>query len=56
MARKPVPHNKRAKAAGISLPPDLTKVARRFAYEQGMSLSAFVRTLIIARLAEENAQ
>lgn len=53
MARKPVPQNKRAKAAGISLPPDITKAARKLAYDQGISLSAFVRMLLIQRIAEE---
>ena len=52
MARKPVPENKRAKAAGISLPPDITKAARKAAYQQGVSLSAFVRMLLIEKLSE----
>lgn len=56
MARKPLPENKRAKAAGISLPPDLIKTARKIAYSQGVSLSAYVRMLLIQKVAEDSAQ
>ena len=55
MANRPVPAGKKAKAAGISLPPDLIKDARKHAYEKGMSLSGFVRQLLIERLGEEAA-
>jgi|LakMenE01Jun11ns_1017448.scaffolds.fasta_scaffold9853899_3 hypothetical protein len=55
MARKQVPQNKRAKGAGISLPPDLIRAARKIAYGQGMSLSAYVRQLLLERLNGEAA-
>ena len=56
MAKKTVPAGKKAKAAGISLPPDLIKEARKHAYGKGMSLSGFVRQLLIERLSGEVAR
>lgn len=50
MAQRKLPPHKRSKAAGISLPPDIIREARKHAYAQGMSLSMFVRTLLIQRL------
>jgi len=55
MARKPVAENKRAKAAGISLPSDLIRVARKAAFQKGMSLSSYVRVLLLEKLNEESA-
>jgi len=55
MARKTVAENKKAKAAGISLPGDLIRVARRVAFQKGMSLSSYVRVLLVQKLNEENA-
>jgi hypothetical protein len=55
MANRPVPDNRKAKAAGISLPPQLINQARKHAYKRGMSLSGFVRQLLIERLGEEAA-
>ena len=55
MAKKAVPAGKKSKAAGISLPPQLINQARKHAYQRGMSLSGFVRQLLIERLGEEAA-
>jgi len=55
MARKPVPENKRAKSAGISLPPDVIRAARKVAFQKGMSLSSYVRVLLVQKLSEEAA-
>jgi hypothetical protein len=55
MARKPVAENKKAKAAGISLPGDLIRVARKAAFQKGMSLSSYVRVLLVEKLNEEAA-
>ncbi len=55
MANKQVPPQKRAKSAGISLPPLLTKTARKHAYSKGMSLSGLVRQLLLEHLAEKEA-
>jgi hypothetical protein len=55
MANRPVPENKKAKAAGISLPPPLINQARKHAYQRGMSLSGFVRQLLIEKLEKEAA-
>jgi predicted DNA binding CopG/RHH family protein len=55
MARKPVAENKRAKAAGISLPSDLIRAARKAAFQQGMSLSSYVRVLLMKKLNGEAA-
>jgi signal transduction histidine kinase len=56
MANRPVPENKKAKAAGISLPPQLINQARKHAYQRGMSLSGFVRHLLIEKLEKEAAK
>ena len=45
-----VPPHKKAKSAGISLPPQITASARKLAYSKGLSLSAFVRSLLIKEL------
>jgi hypothetical protein len=50
MAQRKLPPHKKSRAAGISLPPDIIREARKHAYAQGMSLSMFVRSLLIARL------
>jgi hypothetical protein len=50
MANKSIPPHKRAKSAGISLPPQLTATARKVASMKGLSLSAFVRGLLIKEL------
>jgi hypothetical protein len=50
MANKPVPENRKAKSAGISLPPQITTSARKLAYSKGLSLSAFVRSLLIKEM------
>jgi predicted DNA binding CopG/RHH family protein len=55
MARKPVAENKKAKAAGISLPSDLIRVARKTAFQKGMSLSSYVRVLLVEKLSGEEA-
>ena len=55
MANRPVPDNRKAKAAGISLPPQLINAARKHAYGRGMSLSGFVRQLLIEKLEKEAA-
>jgi len=52
MARKPIPASKRAKSAGISLPPDLIRTARKAAFQKGQSLSAFVRAMLARELGE----
>jgi hypothetical protein len=51
MAQRKVPPHKRSKAAGISLPPEIIREARKHAYAQGMSLSGFVRMLLLQRLS-----
>lgn len=53
MANRPVPENRKAKAAGISLPPQLINQARKHAYQRGMSLSGLVRQLLMEKLAKE---
>lgn len=50
MARKKIPPHKHSKPAGISLPPELIREARKTAFAQGMSLSLFVRLLLMQRL------
>jgi hypothetical protein len=55
MARKPVAENKKAKAAGISLPGDLIRVARKTAFQKGMSLSSYVRVLLVEKLNGQEA-
>jgi hypothetical protein len=55
MANKPVPPQKKARSAGISLPPQLIKDARKHAYGRGMSLSGLVRQLLLERLTKEAA-
>lgn len=55
MANRPVPDNRKAKAAGISLPPQLINQARKHAYQRGMSLSGFVRQLLIEKLEQKEA-
>ena len=55
MAKKAVPAGKKSKAAGISLPPDLIKEARKVAYGKGQSLSGYVRQLLIESLQKEAA-
>jgi hypothetical protein len=55
MARKPVAENKRAKAAGISLPGDLIRIARKVAFQKGMSLSSYVRVMLLQNLNKEDA-
>lgn len=55
MANRPVPANKKAKAAGISLPPQLINAARKHAYQRGMSLSGLVRQLLMEKLEKEAA-
>jgi hypothetical protein len=52
MARKPIAPSKRAKSAGISLPPDLIRTARKAAFQKGLSLSAFVRAMLARELGE----
>jgi hypothetical protein len=55
MAQRKLPLHKKSKAAGISLPPDIIREARKRAHSQGMSLSGLVRSLLIAKLSEEAA-
>jgi hypothetical protein len=50
MARRKIPPHKHSKPAGISLPPELIREARKVAYAQGMSFSLFVRLLLMERL------
>jgi hypothetical protein len=52
MARKPIAPSKRAKSAGISLPPDMIRTARKVAFQKGLSLSAFVRAMLARELGE----
>jgi predicted HicB family RNase H-like nuclease len=52
MAQRKIPPHKRSKAAGISLPPELIREARKQAHQQGMSLSMLVRVLLIEKLSE----
>lgn len=54
MAQRKIPAHKRSKAAGISLPPDIIREARKHAHGQGMSLSMLVRVLLMEKLAEES--
>jgi hypothetical protein len=50
MAHPKIPPHKRAKGAGISLPPSIIREARRHADRNGLTLSAFVRMLLIQHL------
>jgi hypothetical protein len=50
MAYPKIPPHKRARAAGISLPPDLIRAARKIATQRGMTLSMFVKLLLMQRL------
>jgi hypothetical protein len=50
MAHPKIPPHKRARAAGISLPPSLIRDARKQADRNGLTLSAFVRILLTQRL------
>jgi len=50
MANKPIPQHRKAKSAGISLPPQLIKDARKFAFSQNLSLSGLVRVLLTQKL------
>jgi hypothetical protein len=43
---------KKAKALGISLPPELILQAKKHAFLQGMSFSKFVRSLLVRELIE----
>lgn len=52
MAQRKIPAHKRSKAAGISLPPELIREARKQAHQQGMSLSMLVRVLLREKLSE----
>jgi hypothetical protein len=52
MARKPIAPSKRARSAGISLPPDMIRTARKLAFQKGLSLSAFVRAMLARELGE----
>jgi len=40
----------KAKPTGISLPPELAREARMYAYSNGMSLSKFVSQLLVREL------
>ena len=50
MAHPKIPPHKRSRGAGISLPPDLIRTARKLATERGMTLSMFVKLLLMQRL------
>ena len=50
MARQKLPENKKARNAGISLPPALIRKARKLAYSQNMSLAGLVRSLLTTEL------
>jgi predicted HicB family RNase H-like nuclease len=50
MARRKIPPHKHSKPAGISLPPEIIRAARKTAFAQGMSLSMFVRLLLMQHL------
>jgi hypothetical protein len=52
MARQKLPPHKHSRAAGISLPPELIRAARKVSSAQGMSLSMFVRQLLMKQLGE----
>jgi hypothetical protein len=52
MAQRKIPPHKKSKAAGISLPPDIIREARKRAHAQGMSLSMLVRVLLMEKLSE----
>jgi len=56
MAYPKIPPHKRAKAAGISLPPDLIRTARKVATQRGMTLSMFVKILLMQRLNGDAGQ
>jgi predicted DNA binding CopG/RHH family protein len=43
---------KKAKALGVSLPPELILQAKKHAFSQGMSFSKFVRSLLARELME----
>jgi predicted DNA binding CopG/RHH family protein len=43
---------KKAKALGVSLPPELILQAKKHAFSQGMSFSRFVRSLLARELME----
>jgi hypothetical protein len=42
------------RAAGVSMPPGLWAAAQADAYARGLSLSALIRTLLIAHLAHQD--
>jgi hypothetical protein len=50
MAHPKIPPHQRARAAGISLPPSVINKARKHAYAKGLSLSAFVRMVLLQHL------
>ena len=56
MAHPKIPPHKRAKAAGISLPPSLIREARKHADQNGLTLSAFVRMLLTQHLNGARAE
>ena len=43
---------KKARAIGVSLPPDLIRQAKKHAFSQGMSFSRFVRSLLARELIQ----
>jgi hypothetical protein len=53
MAHPKIPPHKRAKGAGISLPPQIIREARKHADRSGLTLSAFVRMLLIQHLNDQ---
>lgn len=55
MSRMPnvrIEKSKKAKALGVSLPPELILQAKKYAFSQGMSFSKFVRSLLARELIE----
>ena len=51
MANPKKPDNKKAQTTGVSLPPHILKEAKKAAFEEGKSLSGFLRDLLVQRLS-----
>ena len=54
MARKALPLSQKARNAGISLVPSLTRSASRLAAMQGLSLSGLAQKLLLRELERTN--
>jgi hypothetical protein len=56
MAHPKIPPHQRSRAAGISLPPSVINAARKRAYRKGLSLSAFVRMILLQHMNGDSEQ